>query len=89
MNEIMKTEKIFIVRQKMDWHNCDPEDGTMAFRNVEDAKQCMNKVFNEMKSSLKKRDRDFYDEKLAVDYGYIVTTADDYYNCWVEEICLK
>ena len=39
----MALKDIWIVRERMDWHNYDPEDATYGFATRELAEICLNK----------------------------------------------
>lgn len=81
-------KKIWILRERMDWHNCDADDCTTAYHSEIAAKRALIETIEETQRLLEANGYELVDgmTKYEVDRGRIVTTSDDYYNCWIEEI---
>ena len=77
--------KIWIVRERMDWHNCDADDYTFAYATEELAKKGLIEQYEETKRFLADEE-EIERETLTSNSGSIITESDDYYNIWVEEI---
>ena len=78
--------KIWIVRERMDWHNCDADDYTFAYATEELAKKGLIELYEETKRFLADEEEEIERETLTSNSGSIITESDDYYNIWVEEI---
>ena len=78
--------KIWILRERWDWHNDDPEDETQAFTNKEDALTALWLEFRRYEKAWYE-DIDWREEED--ERATIVTYSEDYYTSWVEEIELK
>ena len=80
--------KIWIFRERLDWHNCDPDDMTTAYATEALAKKGLVEKFEETKHYFSHIDLDIIDDmtKIESDYGRMVTERDDWYCCWIEEI---
>ena len=80
-------KKIWIVRERMDWHHCDADDYTFAYATEEMAKKALIEKYGETKSCLAEVDEEEIEsENLTSDSGRIITASEDYYSIWVEEI---
>ena len=81
-------KKLWILRQRIEWHNCDPYDETMAFATKDMAKTAMTKEFNALKRRFKKSGYEFIDEeeKIGGECCRFLTCAEDWYLSWIEEI---
>ena len=80
--------KIWIVRERLDWHNADPEDATNGFATREQAEMCLNNKIEYMKKYFCEREYELLDDmtKIKSDYVRMVTSDDDWYQCWIESI---
>ena len=81
--------KIFIVRVRVDWHNTDPDDYTLAFINEEDAYVALEKEWKKFKNTMRKWDRDIIEESVKKESISAITGPEDYYSSWVEVIKVK
>lgn len=79
-------EKIYIVRERMEWHNCDADDDTFAYATEEMAKKAMIEKYEETKRYLADNEQEIEYERLTADSGRIFAEREDYYFIWVEEI---
>lgn len=79
-------EKIWVVRERMEWHNCDADDDTTAYATEEMAKKALIEKYEETKRYLADEEEEIERETLTSNSGSIITESDDYYNIWVEEI---
>ena len=79
-------EKIWIVRERMEWHNCDADDDTIAYATEEMAKKALIEKYEETKRYLADHEEEIESETLTSDSGRIITEREDYYFIWVEEI---
>ena len=84
----MALKDIWIVRERLDWHNYDPEDATYGFATRELAEICLNKKIEHMKKYFCEREYELLDDmtKIKSDYVRMVTSDDDWYQCWIESI---
>ena len=78
--------KIWIVRERMEWHNWDVDDDTTAYATEEMAKKALIEKYEETKRYLADEEEEIDDERLTSDSGRITTESEDYYSCWIEEI---
>ena len=78
--------KIWIVRERMEWHNCDADDDTTAYATEEMAKKALIEKYEETKRYLADHEEEIESETLTSDSGRIITEREDYYFIWVEEI---
>lgn len=79
--------KIWIIRERMDWHNTDPDDITTAFATKAQARKELTKRYNEVKTMIESSyGLESEMTKKTVNSGTLVTSRDDYYNIWIEEI---
>jgi hypothetical protein len=79
-------EKIWIVRERMEWHNCDADDDTTAYATEEMAKKALIEKYEETKRYLADEEEEIDYERLTSDSGRIFTEREDYYFIWTEEI---
>ena len=80
--------KIWIIRERMDWHNSDPDDATTAYVSEDKARSELVKVIEQTKAMLIEYGHKIADERFLGESGWMRTGADDFYSCWVEEIPL-
>ena len=85
IKENKNMEKIWIVRERMEWHNCDADDDTTAYATEEMAKKALIEKYEETKRYLADEEEIDY-ERLSSDSGRIFTEREDYYFIWTEEI---
>lgn len=80
--------KIWIVRERLDWHNADPYDVTIAYSTKEIAEAGLIERIEDVKKYFRENDYELFDDmtKIESDYGRMVTERDDWYCCWIEEI---
>lgn len=80
--------KIWIVRERLDWHNADPYDVTIAYSTKELAEAGLIERIEDVKKYFRENDYELFDDmtKIESDYGRMVTERDDWYCCWIEEI---
>lgn len=80
--------KIWIVRERLDWHNADAADETNAYGTRKQAEQALVEKFEETELFFRVRELGLIDEmrKKTVNSGTLVTSRDDYYSIWIEEI---
>lgn len=80
--------KIWIVRERLDWHNCDPYDATIAYSTKELAEAGLIERIEDVKKYFRENDYELFDDmtKIESDYGRMTTKRDDWYSCWIEEI---
>ena len=80
--------KVWIVRERLDWHNCDPYDVTIAYSTKELAEAGLIERIEDVKKYFRENDYELFDDmtKIESDYGRMVTERDDWYCCWIEEI---
>lgn len=69
-------EKIYIVRERLDWHNGDPHDETTAYATRELAEAGLEEELEHFDDMT----------KIESDYARMTTERDDWYSCWIEEI---
>lgn len=83
--------KIYIVRQRVDWHNDDPSDVTTGFMDEQDAKNFLQKEHNRLLKGFAKNDNEAIEETIKVgdDYTRFTTKADDYYFAYVTELTVR
>lgn len=81
-------KKIWIVRERKEWHNCDPHDETIAYATRELAEAGLVKKVEEVTRFFQEEELDLYDDmtKIESDYAKMTTERDDWYSCWIEEI---
>lgn len=81
-------KKIFIVRERLDWHNCDPHDETTAYATRELAEAGLAKKVEEVMHFFQEEELELYDDmtKIESDYARMTTERDDWYSCWIDEI---
>ena len=81
-------EKIWIVRESLDWHNGDPHDETIAYVTRELAEAGLVKKVEEVTRFFREEELELYDDmtKIESDYARMLTERDDWYSCWIEEI---
>ena len=84
--EGINMKKIWIVRERMEWHNCNADDDTFAYATEELAKKGLIELYEETKRFLADEEEEIERETLTSNSGSIITESDDYYNIWVEEI---
>jgi hypothetical protein len=86
--EDIDMENIWIVRERLDWHNCDPYDNTTAFATRELAEAGFMKSIEGINCWFRENDYELFDDmtKIETDFCRMVTTRDDWYCCWIEEI---
>ena len=78
--------KIWIVRERMEWHNCDVDDNTFAYATEEMAKKALSEIYDETKRYLEDNEGEIESETITFTSGRIITESDVCYNIWVEEI---
>ena len=81
-------KKIYIVRERLEWHNCDADECTTAYDTEIAAKKGLIKKYEDTMRWLQNNEYEFIDSmtEYRVDSGSIVTDREDYYHCWIEEI---
>lgn len=81
--------KIFVLRERVDFHNDDPQDYTFLFANGETAARELSRLYDETEKSF------IEDEECEIvetgtfrdDTGrYFMTDSDDLYQVWIEEL---
>lgn len=82
-------EKIWIIRERIDWHNADPHDATEGYVNESDAIIAMNNVYDNAVKYFKEEKGDEIVYTWDGDVKGFATGRDDYYNIWVEQIEVK
>ena len=85
-SEDKNMNKIWIVRERMEWHNCDADDDTFAYATEEMAKKALIEKYEETKRYLADYEEEIESETFTSDSGRIITEREDYYFIWVEEI---
>jgi hypothetical protein len=81
--------KIWIIRERIDWHNTEPHDATEGYVNESDARNAMNNVYvSAIKYFEEEKGDDIVDTWDCGVKGF-VTSREDYYNIWVEQIEVK
>ena len=80
--------KIWIVRERLEWHNGDPHDETIAYATRELAEAGLVKKVEEVTRFFREEELELYDDmtKIESDYARMTTERDDWYSCWIEEI---
>ncbi len=80
--------KIWIVRERLDWHNCDPYDNTIAYSTKELAEVGLIERIEDVKKYFRENEYELFDDmtKIESDYARMTTERDDWYSCWIEEI---
>ena len=80
--------KIWIVRERLDQHNADPDDVTIAYSTKELAEAGLIERIEDVTKYFRENDYELFDDmtKIESDYGRMVTERDDWYCCWIEEI---
>jgi hypothetical protein len=81
-----ETSKIWIVRERMEWHNTDPSDDTFAYATEEMAKKALIEKYDETKRYLADNEIEIDYERFTPETGRIFTDREDYYFIWVEQI---
>lgn len=81
-------KKIYIVRERLEWHNCDADECTTAYDTEIAANKGLIKKYEDTMRWLENNKYEFIDSmtECKLDSGRIVTDREDYYNCWIEEI---
>lgn len=85
----MNMKTIWILRERIDWHNTDPHDATEGYVNESDAIIAMNNVYDNAVKYFKEEKGDDIVNTWDGDVKGFVTSRDDYYNIWVEQIEVK
>lgn len=88
----MEKKKIYLLRERMNWHNVDADDTTRAFTDKETA---ITQLVETYHSRIKEFQQDWDYELHNINYETqnhkcsFTTEKDDYYNLWLEEIELE
>lgn len=77
---------IYIVRVSIDWHNRDTQDLTFAYDDKEKAVKRMKRETAEIKSALKRQEREIVWEEGSADSYSAESSAEDFVNLWVEKV---
>lgn len=79
--------KVYVLRERCDWHNDDPYDNTKVFKNKE-------KVIEALAKAIADTQQMFEDEDIEISaslfeeegVNWIETTPGDCYSAWFEEV---
>lgn len=77
---------VYILRERLDWHNQDPWDETRVFTERSKADAAMEKAYKKTRKMCVKDRGDDIVQEDARDYSYFITSKDDYYSAWVEKV---
>ena len=84
--------KIFVLRERVDYHNNDPQDNTFLFSNGETAARELSRLYNEAEEFFTDDGWCEIEETGTTDGKngqFFLTDRDDIYQVWIEEIELN
>lgn len=85
-------EKIYILTERIEWHNADPEEEIRAYRSKADAKADFYEKYNEtVEFFTEKREDEIVHQVLndEVDNRFFITDRDDAYFVYITEVELN
>ena len=84
--------KIYILTERIEWHNADPEEEIRAYRSKDDAKADFREKYNEtVEYFTKEREDEIIQQVLNddVDNRYFFTGREDAYFIYITEVELN
>lgn len=85
-------EKIYILTERIEWHNADPEEVIRAYRSKDDAKADFREKYNETVEYFTEDRKDEIVHQVLcdeVDNRYFFTDRDDAYFVYITEVELN
>lgn len=82
---------IYLVRIRVDWHNCDADDNTYAYKDKDKAIKRLQRESSDFLRYIKSIDREIIEECTRVYDESIcyATESDDYAYMWIEKVRLN
>lgn len=77
--------KIYVVRERVDWHNTDPTDETHLFIKEKKALAKAKRVYEKYLRHFDKKEIDLVGNLVNPICYQVFSEADDYVHIWVEE----
>lgn len=85
-------ERIYILTERIEWHNADPEEEIRAYRSKDDAKADLREKYNETVEYFTEERKDEIERQVIndeEDNRYFFTDREDAYFVYITEVELN